>query len=170
MPSPTHVISQEKLLVIIEDIVFSAMCARWYRATVVINSPSKGSAPDVRMEARRAETRDAGLGSRQPSAQAARKNLCTSCLKLGEKRDKPRKSPLEGTSLEEYDDPVLNPTLTIEVVRYSVPAHNCFFGELIVRGHEIPARCRQRFIRASTGSTRLVDESYAQDGLKFLNE
>lgn len=165
-----------------------------------MSARGKRSASGVRMDARRAETRIAGLGIRQPSALAAlnmpliclakhletnnmrhenlrireaarRKTLWTLASLAPGHPDAPSLIELlDSISLEERGDLVLDPVLTLEEIPRFVPIRRHSSGKEIVLEHEIPEPWRERFLQASIGSTRLVDGMYATDWQKFLKE
>ncbi|SDO93616.1 hypothetical protein [Pseudomonas poae] len=63
-----------------------------------------------------------------------------------------------------------HPGLDIDAVRKAVLIERHSSGISIVREAGIPQPWRERFLQASTGSTRLVDGPYAYDWDKFLTQ
>lgn len=60
--------------------------------------------------------------------------------------------------------------LTPEQLREAIPTEPHPIGCRIVREENIPQPWRERFLRASVGSTRVAEGAYAHDWEKFLNE
>ena len=60
--------------------------------------------------------------------------------------------------------------LSVEKLRDAIPTEPHPIGCRIVREANIPQPWRERFLRASLGSTRVADGPYAHDWEKFLDE
>lgn len=71
---------------------------------------------------------------------------------------------------ERSSAPATSTPAGLKEVRDFVQAHHHHSGIDIVLEHDIPQPWRERFLQASTGSTRLADGPYATDWEKFLDE
>lgn len=71
---------------------------------------------------------------------------------------------------ERYDTSVPAQALGVEQLRDSIPTEPHPIGCRIVREANIPQPWRERFLRASLGSTRVADGPYAHDWEKFLGD
>ena len=78
---------------------------------------------------------------------------------------------LDDIDLHERDDASMPAqTLSVEQLRNSIPTEPHPIGCRIVREANIPQPWRERFLRASLGSTRVVSGPYAHDWQKFLDD
>lgn len=78
---------------------------------------------------------------------------------------------LDDIELRERDDASMPAqTLSVEQLRNSIPTEPHPIGCRIVREANIPQPWRERFLRASLGSTRVADGPYAHDWQKFLDD
>lgn len=78
---------------------------------------------------------------------------------------------LAGVDLQERKDTSLaDSELSVEELRSSVPTVPHSIGLRIVREQSIPQPWRERFIRASVGSTRVAEGLYAHDWQSFLDQ
>lgn len=91
-------------------------------------------------------------------------------LKPGHPEAVPLVAILERISIEEHNDAVFEPALTLDIVSLSVPTRRSSSGKEIVRESDIQQPWRERFLQASSGSTRLVEGFYANDWKNFLLE
>jgi len=91
-------------------------------------------------------------------------------LKPGHPEAVPLVAILERISIEEHNDAVFEPALTLDIVSLSVPTRRSSSGKEIVRESDIQQPWRGRFLQASSGSTRLVEGFYANDWKNFLLE
>jgi hypothetical protein len=71
---------------------------------------------------------------------------------------------------ERHYSVALEETLSIGAVRHFVPVEAHPIGCNIVRESSIPQPWRERFLRASIGSTRVPEGLYAHDWNRFLTE
>jgi hypothetical protein len=71
---------------------------------------------------------------------------------------------------ERFDTPSMEQPLSVEEVLRFVPTESHPIGCRIVRESSIPQPWRERFLRASVGSTRVPEGPYERDWDKFLVE
>lgn len=71
---------------------------------------------------------------------------------------------------ERHDTSMPAQTLSVEQLRDSIPTEPHPIGCRIVREENIPQPWRERFLRASAGSTRVPEGAYAHDWDRFLDE
>lgn len=70
---------------------------------------------------------------------------------------------------ERHDMSSFAQPLSVEQLRVAIPTESHPIGCRIVREADIPQPWRERFLRASLGSTRVADGPYAHDWEKFLD-
>lgn len=71
---------------------------------------------------------------------------------------------------ERHDTSMPAQALSVEHLRVSIPTEPHTIGCRIVREENIPQPWRERFLRASVGSTRVPEGPYAHDWDRFLDE